>query len=850
MLEGSVIVQPPSLLALIVMKKTLQCLGYLCGLWVGLLCINLQAETSVRLRNGYVLRGIVNQLPGLNQNSFAAAGRAEDAAMSVLVVDDGLKRTFVHGRSMVDSSSEVADLMRRITIWQPVANSGKAIAALGLQTSAENFNEYGRRWVTTQTPEGPVSILQGITEINARYVEMQGLQAKYSYSWDARVSTGTIPSDTLQRVLYKATPRENLDKRLDVVNFYIEAERFADARRELSGVIRDFPAAADLPDRFQALTQREAQGILSEAMMRRSAGQHQLAMSMLENFISVQGIARVTRLEAQDRIQEMKDRAALGQKLLQALRDQVAQLPAGQEVGIADFLQVIEAEMTLDTITRLSDFERLGMDDTIPLENRVALGIGGWLLGSGSGMQNLAVARSLIKVRSLVSEYLSTADLPRRQSILLELQEEEGAQPEYVARLIAMLPPPVALTDPEDEVLEEGMLKEEVAGDEGSEADEVEGELESDQGADEEEATATPVVAQSTDPPGYYEISIDTAMGPVSYSVQLPLEYHPLRRYPAILALHPLGATGRAEVDWWSGAYSAELGMRTGQATRQGYIVVAPNWTRPSQRGYEYTPIEHHRVLAALRDAMRRVSIDSDRVYIAGHLAGGSAAWDIALAHPDLWAGLINIGGDAGKYVMYYGENAKYVPIYYVTGDIAGAPSPLFRNGTELDDYMRPGYDVMVTLYRGRGDELFYEDITNIFDWMRLSSHRRPTIPRDFTTATMREGDQFFWWLELKQLNEAVAINPIVFEHVERRRAGSIEGKILDRGAIKIRGPARGYDVLLTPEMGIDLAQPVVINEGTRKVTFQFDGSLEFMLEDARRRCDRQHVFWAKVSVP
>ena len=44
-----------------------------------------------------------------------------------------------------------------------------------------------------------------------------------------------------------------------------------------------------------------------------------------------------------------------------------------------------------------------------------------------------------------------------------------------------------------------------------------------------------------------------------------------------------------------------------------------------------------------LRDAMRRFSIDSDRVFLSGHSIGGDAAWDIGLAHPDLWAGVIPI---------------------------------------------------------------------------------------------------------------------------------------------------------------------------------------------------------------
>ena len=48
-------------------------------------------------------------------------------------------------------------------------------------------------------------------------------------------------------------------------------------------------------------------------------------------------------------------------------------------------------------------------------------------------------------------------------------------------------------------------------------------------------------------------------------------------------------------------------------------------------------------MLNSLRDACRRFSVDSDRVFISGHSMGGDAAWDLGTAHPDLWAGMIPI---------------------------------------------------------------------------------------------------------------------------------------------------------------------------------------------------------------
>ena len=110
-----------------------------------------------------------------------------------------------------------------------------------------------------------------------------------------------------------------------------------------------------------------------------------------------------------------------------------------------------------------------------------------------------------------------------------------------------------------------------------------------------------------------------------------------------------------------AGGSLIEPGMRLGQATRHGYIVIAPVWTKPQQFQYEYSAREHAAVIGALRDACGRFSIDTDRVFLTGHSMGGDAAWDIALAHPDLWAGVVPITALSGKYVERYWQNESAV---------------------------------------------------------------------------------------------------------------------------------------------------------------------------------------------
>lgn len=791
-----------------------------------LACDTLFAEYSVLLRNGYRLRGNAQNLAGLDQTAMLAQAQGDDLmSYPILVIDDGLKRTFVHSRGMVREYNQIGDLIRRLEFWQDVARGSKEIAAIGAQTTATPFNADGRRFVTTMTGSGPIQVLQGITEINARYIKAEGLQTKFPYNWDCRISTSAIPAQTLNLFFAKQIDPKNIEARSDVLNFFIEAERFPEARETLKALIRDFPENAQLQDQFKALTQREAQQILREAQERRDAGQYRLAMAMLQQFIRVDGIARVTRLEAEDQLRELQQQTEVATQVLQQLRDQVTQLPPAQAAGLSDFIDTMEAEMTFDTLGRLSDYQRLGNDASITLEGRVALGVGGWLLGAASGLQNLAVARSLIDVRALVSQYLATEDPNERQAILDQLKQLEGAQPEYVSKLLALLPPPLPLPE---KVLEAG---EDPAGN----------------GADPKQAD--PNEAQGTIP-GYFEITVDTPQGPVEYGVQLPPEYHPLRKYPAILALHPIGLGPANAIQWWAGEYNQELGMRSGQAFRRGYVVIAPRWSAGGQSDYLFSQMEHHRVLAALRDCLRRVSIDTDRIYLSGHLAGATAAWDIGLAHPDLWAGLVCIGGTADKFIRFYDANSAYLPLYFVSGDMS-ATSSLVVNGSSLNDYMRPNRDAMVTMYRGRGDELFYEDINNIFDWMRLSSHRRGAPPTEIDAVTMRAGDQFFWWLELVDLIDNINVNPILFDHTEGKRAGSVRAKLTAENGIQIlQAPSTRHRVLLSPEMGIDMSRPIPIRAGSRNTIYDFDNSIEFMLEDARQRADRQHVYWSAIEVP
>ncbi|MCA9240703.1 MAG: hypothetical protein KDA37_10905, partial [Planctomycetales bacterium] len=245
-----------------------------------------------------------------------------------------------------------------------------------------------------------------------------------------------------------------------------------------------------------------------------------------------------------------------------------------------------------------------------------------------------------------------------------------------------------------------------------------------------------------------YELftAIGSGKGDVRYLVQLPPEYDPLKRYPTILTLNGAGFSPEMQLDYWAGGLTGEdegARVRRGQAMRHGYITIAVDWLEPHQFDYEFSATEHQKVMSVYRDALRRLAIDTDRVFLTGHDIGSTAAWDIALAHPDLWAGVIPILPEADKYVKFYSKNAEYLSWYFVCGELDG--DKIKRNAYEFDRYLKPAIDTTVVELLGRGHEPFTDEIQRLFDWMGRKS--RPTTPPDeFEVHAMRPWDNYFWW--------------------------------------------------------------------------------------------------------
>jgi predicted esterase len=747
----------------------------------------------VTIDDGRVLEGRFAKLPGVMVDPLAAGS---DAARGepVLMCDDELSRTLVSKRRVTGVEEAPFDSgIERIAIPQRVVEQGRRVAGVGGILETTPFDEYGRRILTLAAPAGRLDVVQGITEITPRWTRVQGIQTEKPLVLDMRLATSSIPRDVLGRVISQHIDRTSAAERLAVVRLLLQADRFEDAKAELDEVLADVPDLADIAGERRAIARLAASRLLEEIRLRSGAGQDRLALRLLEQFPADDAGGELLEAvrEARDAYTGRRDHAA---RLVAMVRDRLATLDEGPlRDGAAAVVDEIARELSFGSLDRLATFDRVGTDPSVSADRAVAIAVSGWLAGAAAATDNLKLAVSAARARDHLRRYLA-GDEPERQAAARALRDEEAGDPATIAALAAAMRPPLE-----------------------------------------------PPPAQG---PGLFELAVPLPSGgSMPCLVQLPPEYDPLRRYPAVVTLHSAWSTPLNQIEWWAGVPDPD-GTRLGQATRHGVVVVAPAWLAEGQRAYAFTPREHAAVLASLREALRRFPIDTDRVFLSGHSLGADAAWDVGLAHPDLWAGMVLVSPTADRYVTHYWRNGRSLPIYVVGGELDRAC--LQRNAAELDRYFFHGFDATYVEYRGRGHEHFSDDLLRIVDWM--SRKRRTAFPRAIEAVSMRPWDRLFWWLEFESAPPRTVVLPEQWPPAAGVRPLAVEAEAKPTNAITVRCGAERVRVWLTPEI-VDFARPLRVTIDGREA---FDGlpnpDAAVMLEDLRLRGDRQHPFWAVID--
>jgi predicted esterase len=842
------------------------------------------AADIATLNNGMTVEGSWDKIASVAADPLKATG--ETGLKQIVIMDNQLTRTFFPTKQIArEFAQPPAVSMERISLFQRIPANGQQISVVGLPLRIDPFDEYGHRIFSMLGPKGKtIDVVQGITEITPRWTKVEAIEGINHYIWTMKIATSSIPREQLTKILTRTLDAKDPTQRLRIVRLYLQSERFKDARVELEQLIQEFPDLAHLKDQVKELHRLSADRLLKEIDLRREAGQFRLATMMLEQF-PVEGVPGETLLKVRETLDAIRAQQTQGQQVLKLLDQHAAALKAdATRAELKEIVAEVKHELNINTLDRLADYLRLADDPKMSAEQKMSLAISGWLLGSGAAVDNLGVSTSLVKVRELVRQYMVTTRQPQREQILALLASQEGATNAYIAAILAHMKPPVpteVLAIPGADVGNPaaifGLPGEEAAKPQGvapaepkddcapkqDDAALLKGaakpaalEPQNEAAPQVPEKTASPEPragnAKSTGVPGLYELTVSSGLSEypqMKYWVQLPPEYDPYRRYPCIVTLNGTSTTPLLQLDWWAGGFSPDAQTRYGQATRHGYIVIAPQWQREHQQQYEFSAREHATVLLPLRDACKRFAIDVDRVFLTGHSLGGTAAWDIGLAHPDLWAGVMPIVATPGKYISNgkYEENGKYVPLYFVCGE---KDTGKYKSADDWNVYLtKIGYDVMVVEYLGRGHEAFSDEIQNLFTWMNL--HQRNFFPKEFKVQSLRPWDNFFWWVETGDPKPISVILPAEWgetnDPAKKPLPAETKTAMLAPNGVSVTSRSCGkVTVWLSPEIVTfnDTLKVVINGKPQRKI----QPSLSVMLEDVRTRGDRQHPFWAKVE--
>jgi enterochelin esterase-like enzyme len=766
---------------------------------------------EVRLKNGMVLEGKPIPIQGLT----LALIRQKDLpwkSYTFLNVATDLKRSFVGKRLIADDGiNRDADLSRYETFVLEQEKKGRKlrVANLGGIIERQVFDKYGRRRLTLAASPKPLEVIQGVTKITPRYLIVSGL----NFQWDHGVATSSVDPPILDAMLREATDLNNPNERLAIAVFYMQAERYPEAYREVESIRKQFPDLKERVDEISALLRQAwAKQLLRELRQRRDAGQHELAYQAAKRFPRNEMSAAVLReidelLEHHSDSKKKAERVVLLLGAQQAKWKAVAQPNTLQQLArLGAMRSEVRRELDHESLPRLDAFLTLAADDTLAPEKKLALAYSGWVLGSQYAIDDLGTAIRLWDARFRILEFLRSEDVTERESHLDRLLALEGVTPERIAQLIPLLP---AIIDTPD--IRAGV--------------------------------PTQLTAKPSD-----SFATIGDQSKITYTVVLPHEYSPYHSYPLIVALRPGERTTRQAAEWWSLVRKRpDQPGQPGQSQRRGYIVIAPEYVEPESRKYNYSVSSHRIVLDAIRNARKRFSIDSDRIFLSGHGMGGEAAFDIGMTYPHVFAGVMPISALCDKYTRLYWANAKHLAWYIINGELDR--SSMERNARTVSKMMPRG-DVIYTEFVGRGYESFYSEIHNLFDWMDL--HTRAKNPKQFEATAYRIGDGDFYWVHAEGPTRTVLAANSRISAGQTRSIGpamKIDFRVSVGNTVDVGGGASRFTILLSPDF-VDFDKRVVV---TVKGKREFNGFLSLdptvMLEDLRIRGDRQRLYSARFEV-
>lgn len=105
------------------------------------ICTHDLTATVITMKSGMQVEGRIAEMGSLNENPLNPG--TADSTKPIIIVDDGLRRTFVRDLDVAAVAESPATSDERIQIKQPVAEAGRRIGNIGPILGVTPFDKWG-----------------------------------------------------------------------------------------------------------------------------------------------------------------------------------------------------------------------------------------------------------------------------------------------------------------------------------------------------------------------------------------------------------------------------------------------------------------------------------------------------------------------------------------------------------------------------------------------------------------------------------------------------------------------------------------------------------------------------------
>ncbi|MCX6643427.1 MAG: prolyl oligopeptidase family serine peptidase, partial [Candidatus Bathyarchaeota archaeon] len=212
----------------------------------------------------------------------------------------------------------------------------------------------------------------------------------------------------------------------------------------------------------------------------------------------------------------------------------------------------------------------------------------------------------------------------------------------------------------------------------------------------------------------------------VKYLLYLPHEYNSdtERMWPLLVFLH--GAGERGEDLETIKLHGPPKLIETGK--KMPFVVVSPQLAI----GERWSPD----IMAwVIKDLLKTVRIDSDRIYLTGLSMGGNGAWETAAKYPELFAAIAPICGLGDPSIAWRLRN---IPIWIFHG--AKDPVVPIKHSDDMYTALKQYENVKYTVYPEAGHDSYTDTYLNeeLYSWFlsqrrfRFTEAQAPNEPEKF----------------------------------------------------------------------------------------------------------------------